>query len=112
VARQPPVIVLSQLRVVALAMHPHGHPSDASPRVHPSAEGVEGTVIGGHGAGGEAEDCREESAARISTNHCNLLGLAQFTVEQRKNLAPGLASSLCVITRGSARESTRRHERR
>jgi len=48
-----------------LAMHPHGHPSDSGPRIQPRAEGVERTVIRGHGAPGEAERRHEKSAALV-----------------------------------------------
>ena len=52
VKRRPPaaVVVLSQLQVVAPAVHSHGYVVDAGPGVEPGAQGPESAVVGGHGA--------------------------------------------------------------
>ena len=59
------VIVLSQLQVVALAMHPHRDMSNPGPRVQPRAESAERAVIRGHGTLGEADSHTEELAAWV-----------------------------------------------
>ena len=60
-----PVIVLSQLWVVSLPVHPHGHMPDARPRVEPGAQGPECAVLGGHRAPGEADYCVEGPGAWV-----------------------------------------------
>src|SRR5438445_12801288 len=59
------VIVLDQLQVVALAVHPHGHVPNSGLRVPPGAQGMQSTVIRGHRAPGEAECCPQELAALV-----------------------------------------------
>jgi hypothetical protein len=67
IERRPPtsLIVLSQLQVVALAVHPDSDVSDTSPGVQPDAESLEGAVIRGHRASGEADNRTEELAALV-----------------------------------------------
>src|SRR5437870_9347302 len=57
VERGPPatLVILSQLKVEALAVHPHSDVSNPSPRVQPRAERVEGAVVGGQRESGEPE---------------------------------------------------------
>src|SRR4030095_14121572 len=43
------LVVLSQLKVKALAVHPDGDVPDPGPRVEPGAERVEGAVVRGQG---------------------------------------------------------------
>ncbi len=57
------VIILSQLQVVALAVHPHGDVPNPGPRLHPRAESMKGAVVGGHRAPGEAQRRYEERPA-------------------------------------------------
>src|SRR4029453_18000176 len=67
VERRPPasVIVLSQLEIVALSVHPHGDVAGAGPGVEPRPERMERAVVRGHGAPGEADSCTEELAAWV-----------------------------------------------
>jgi hypothetical protein len=67
IERRPPasIILLSQLQVIALAVHVHCDVSDPSPRVQPRAESVEGAVRRGHGTPGESKCCPEELAALV-----------------------------------------------
>src|SRR5437899_11696277 len=59
------VIVLSQLQIKALPVHPDSDVPNPGPRVEPGAEGVEGTVIRGQGAPRESDCCSVESASLI-----------------------------------------------
>src|SRR5262249_56164388 len=59
------VVVLGQLQVVALAMHAHGNAPDPRPRVEPRAQCPERTVVGGHGAPGEADRRTEKLPALV-----------------------------------------------
>src|SRR5262249_18344233 len=58
------LVVVRQLQVEALAVHPHGHVADAGPGVEPGAQRPERAVVGRHGAGGES-DCRPEQLAAL-----------------------------------------------
>jgi hypothetical protein len=49
------LVVPGQLEIEALARHPDGDVPDAGPGVQPGTERVEGTIVRGHGAPGEAE---------------------------------------------------------
>jgi hypothetical protein len=64
---RPPasVIVLSQLEIVALAVHPYRYSSDACPRIQPCAKCPQGAVVGGHRAPGEANSRAPELAAWV-----------------------------------------------
>jgi hypothetical protein len=64
---RPPasVIVLSQLEIVALAVHPYRYSSDACPRIQPCAKCPQGAVVGGHRAPGEANSRAQELAAWV-----------------------------------------------
>src|SRR5262249_18439386 len=64
---RPPaaVVVLRQLQVEALAVHPGGDPADAGPRVEPRAQRPERAVVRGQRAPGEAERRPEELAALV-----------------------------------------------
>src|SRR2546426_8364276 len=66
VERGPPptLVILSQLQIVALAMHPHCDMPDPGPRVEPGPERVERAIVRGHGAPGEAE-CRDEEPSTL-----------------------------------------------
>ena len=57
-----PLVMLSQLKVEALAVHPHSDVSNPSPRVQPRAERVESAVVGGQRESGEPDGCLEELA--------------------------------------------------
>src|SRR2546428_4673524 len=50
------LVILSQLQIEALPVHPHRDVPNPGPR----AESVECTVVGGHGAPGESDSCPEE----------------------------------------------------
>jgi hypothetical protein len=64
--RAPPaIVVLRQLQIVALAVHPDRDVADAGPRVEPGPERGERAVVRGHGAPGEAERRDEETAAFV-----------------------------------------------
>ena len=58
------LVVLSQLQVESLAVHPHGDVPNASPAIQPGAESMVSTIIRGHGAGGES-DCCAEARGRV-----------------------------------------------
>jgi len=60
-----PVIVLGQLQIVALAMHPHGHSPDAGPRVQPGTQRPESAVIRGQRKRGKSDCCPQELAAWV-----------------------------------------------
>ena len=64
VERRPPaaLVVLGQLKVVALPVHPDSDASDACPRIEPCAEHPESPIMRGTGKTGEAE-CRDEKSA-------------------------------------------------
>ena len=53
------------MEIVALAVHPHGDVSDTGPRIQPGAESVEGAVVRGHRAPGEADSRTQELAALV-----------------------------------------------
>jgi hypothetical protein len=59
------LVVLSQLQVEALPVHPNRDSPDAIPGIQVALEGPEGSIIRGQGAPGEAERREEESAARV-----------------------------------------------
>src|SRR5262249_20745402 len=59
------VVVLGQLEVEALAVHPHGDVADAGPGVEPGAERPQRSVVRAHRAPGEAERRKEESATLV-----------------------------------------------
>src|SRR6185369_5862068 len=59
------VVILSELKVVALAMHPHGDVPDAFPRVQPGAKRVQRAIVREHRTPGEAERRHQESAALV-----------------------------------------------
>ena len=59
------LVVLSQLKVKALTVHPDGDVADARPRVEPGAERSERAVVRGQRAPGEAESCPQELAAWV-----------------------------------------------
>src|SRR4029450_474787 len=64
--RSPAALVIAcELEVVTLVRHADRDPPDASPRVQPGAEGMEGAVIGGHRAPGEADSSTQELAALV-----------------------------------------------
>src|SRR5262245_5596385 len=52
-----PLVVLPQLEIKALAMHPNGYVADAGPGVEPCAERPGSAVIRGARKPGEAECC-------------------------------------------------------
>ena len=57
------LVVLRQLEIEALAVHPDCNVADADPGVEPGTEGVEGAVVGRRGAG--RADCRTEESAAV-----------------------------------------------
>ena len=61
----PALVVLHQLEIEALAVHPSGHASNACPGIEPRAERPESPVIRGARKPGETEGCDEESAALV-----------------------------------------------
>src|SRR5262249_46901868 len=67
VARGPPpaLVVLGQLKVVALAVHPSGHAPDTSPRVEPGPERPESVVVRGTWEPSEPDCCSRELAALV-----------------------------------------------
>jgi hypothetical protein len=58
-------VVLGQLEVEALAVHPDGDVPDAGPGVEPGAQGVERSIVRRHGAPGEADRSTKELAALV-----------------------------------------------
>src|SRR5262249_16341717 len=67
VERRPPaaLVVLRQLEVEALTVHPNSDVADAGPGVEPCVERPESPVIRGTGKPGEAEGCSQKLAALI-----------------------------------------------
>src|SRR5262249_14005085 len=67
VERRPPpaFVVLGQLKVVALAVHPGSHAPDACPGVDPRAERPDSTVIRWPLKAGEPERCSQKPAALV-----------------------------------------------
>jgi hypothetical protein len=65
VERRPPaaIVVLSQLQIVALAVHANRDAADAGPRIEPRAQGPQRAVVRGHRAASEPDCCAEELAA-------------------------------------------------
>ena len=72
------LIILSELEIVALAMHPHRDAPYPSPRVQPGAESMEGTIVRRHRAPGEPEFRHEEPTALIE-HTATLLGLTALS---------------------------------
>jgi hypothetical protein len=64
---RPParVVLLSQLQVVALAVHPHGDVADACSRVEPGPQRPERVIVVGQRVPGETECCSQELAALV-----------------------------------------------
>src|SRR5213593_4460374 len=60
-----PLVVLSQLQIVALTVHPHGDVADAGPRIEPGAERVERAVVRGHRAPSEADSSTQKLPALV-----------------------------------------------
>src|SRR5262245_43769643 len=58
-------VVLRQLQIEALAVHPDGYVADACPGVQPGAERPECAVIRGHGKSGEPHCCAQEVGALV-----------------------------------------------
>ena len=67
VERCPPasLIVLGQLEIKALVVHPEGDVADAGPGVQPGAQHVERAVVRRSGEPGEAEGGSQESAPLV-----------------------------------------------
>ena len=59
------VVVLRELKIVALAVHPHSDVADAGPGVEPGAERPEHAVVGGQRAAREPDRRHEERAALV-----------------------------------------------
>ncbi len=60
-----PVVILSQLEIVPLPMHPHRDVTNPGPRVQPRAEGVQRSVIRGHRERGKSDGSTQESSALV-----------------------------------------------
>jgi len=71
VERRPPsaLVVLSQLQIKALAVHPSGNVADAGPGIEPRSQSMERRMARGHRASGEANCGSEELAALVE--HAN-----------------------------------------
>ncbi len=65
--RRAALVVLSQLQIVTLAVHPDGDVSDPGPGVEPDPECPEGPVIRRPRDPREAERGEEESTASVET---------------------------------------------
>ena len=88
--RSPPaLVVLSQLEVEALPVHPDGDVTDAAPGVEPDSERVEGAVVERVREPSEPECCPQELAALIGTRGHSITRSAR-------------SSSVCGIVRPSA----------
>src|SRR5690348_9874608 len=59
------LVILRELEIVALTVHPHRDMANPSPRVEPGAKGPERPIIRGHGAPGEADSSTEELAVLV-----------------------------------------------
>src|SRR4030095_7790469 len=60
------VVVLRQLQVVALAVHPDGDVPDPGPGVEPGPQRPERAVVGGQRVAGEADSRTQELAALVA----------------------------------------------
>jgi hypothetical protein len=64
--RAPPaLIVLRELHVVAVAVHPDNDVTYAAPGVEPAVDGGEGGMVWCGMQGGEADNCMEKAAAPV-----------------------------------------------
>ena len=63
------LVQVRELKVVALARHPHGDVADAGPGVEPGAQRVERTIVREHRAPGKPKRCHEQPTAPV--NHGN-----------------------------------------
>src|SRR6266403_3729855 len=77
------LVVLSELKVVALAVHPHGDVPGAGPRVQRRAEGMEGTGTRGHGT------AREAAGRSSRTELLAVWGLQRKRARTLKSREPG-----------------------
>jgi len=59
------LVVLGELEIVALAVHPDRDSANPIPGIQVAPEGPEGTVIGGHGAASESDGCTEDLATWV-----------------------------------------------
>ena len=59
------LVVLGQLQVEALAVHPNGYVADAGPGVEPGAQRVQGKIVREHRAPGEADGSTEQPVALV-----------------------------------------------
>src|SRR5262249_11005874 len=98
VERRPPaaLVVLGQLEVVPLAVHPDGDVADAGPGVEPGAQRPEGPVVRGHRAPGEA-DCRPEELAAL-VEHGYLMISSARTRTDCGMVRPSALAVLALIT--------------
>jgi hypothetical protein len=63
------LVVLRQLEVIALSVHPHGYVADAGPGVEPLAQRPQRTVTRRYRAPREAERRDEELAALVKHDY-------------------------------------------
>jgi hypothetical protein len=60
-----PLVILSELEIVALAVHSDSNAADAGPGAQPRPQRLQRAVVRGHSAAGEPDRRHEEPAAWV-----------------------------------------------
>ena len=88
------VVILGELQVEPLPVHPDGNAPDAGPGIQPGAKSVQRTIVGEHRAPGEAESRHQkpaalvEHAAKVPTWRRGVNGSGRF--DRDGLISPGL----------------------
>ena len=110
----PALIVLSELQIVPLPVHPNRDSADAIPGIQVGPEGPECSVIRRHGTPGEAYGCPQELATLVEQR---LLNDPVSAARQRLRMVRSMAlavlrfnasSNFVGCSRGRARRNSTR----